>query len=85
MPWRIPPPAIHRLDGLDVGIIKELANTSSKEHSTFVMIFDTIAEADDTTKWIESLDGVKSVRMEIMKELIDVQDWLKEEISRRIV
>lgn len=62
----------------------ELANTGSDQYSTFVMIFDNLSEADDTTKWIRSLDGVDSVKMSIMKELIVVQDWLGDEISKRI-
>jgi DNA-binding Lrp family transcriptional regulator len=62
----------------------ELANTGSDQYSTFVMIFDNLSEADDTIKWIRSLDGVDSVKMGIMKELIVVQDWLRDEISKRI-
>jgi hypothetical protein len=48
------------------------------------MIFDNLSEADDTVKWIRGLDGVDSVKMGIMKELIVVQDWLGDEISKRI-
>jgi hypothetical protein len=62
----------------------ELANTGSAKYSTFVMIFDNLSEADDTIKWIRGLDGVDSVKMGIMKELIVVQDWLRDEISKRI-
>jgi DNA-binding Lrp family transcriptional regulator len=62
----------------------ELANTSSQQYSTFVMLFDNFSEADDTTRWIGSIDGVNSVKMGIMKELIVVQDWLRDEIRKRI-
>jgi len=62
----------------------ELANTSSARYSTFVMVFDNLSEADDTTQWIKGLDGVESVKIGIMKELIVVQDWLRDEIGRRI-
>lgn len=62
----------------------ELANTSSKKYSTFVMVFDNLSEADEVTEWIRSLDGVESVRMGIMRELIVVQDWLRDEMSKRI-
>jgi DNA-binding Lrp family transcriptional regulator len=62
----------------------ELANTSSQQYSTFVMLFDNLSQADDTTKWIGSIDGVNSVKMGIMKELIVVQDWLRDEIRKRI-
>jgi DNA-binding Lrp family transcriptional regulator len=62
----------------------ELANTASRQYSTFVMLFDNLSEADDFTKWITGLDGVESVRMGIMKDLIVVQDWLRDEIAKRI-
>ena len=62
----------------------ELSNTSPKEYSTFVMLYENLAEADDTIEWMRSLDGVSSVKMGIMKELIVVQDWLSDEISKRI-
>jgi DNA-binding Lrp family transcriptional regulator len=61
----------------------ELANTSSKQYSTFVLLFENLSEADDFTKWIKGLDGVESVKMGVMKELIVVQDWLREEIEKR--
>jgi len=61
----------------------ELANTSSKQYSTFVLLFENLSEADDFTKWIERLDGVESVKMGVMRELIVVQDWLREEIEKR--
>ena len=62
----------------------ELANTGSRRYSTFVTAFDNLSEADDTVEWITNLDGVKNVKMSIMKELIIVQDWLKDEIRRRM-
>jgi len=62
----------------------ELANTSSDQYSTFVNLFDNLSEADDTIKWIRGLDGVESVKLGIMKELIVVQDWLRDEIGERI-
>lgn len=62
----------------------ELANTSSDQYSTFVMLFDNLSEADDNIKWIRGLDGVDSVRMGIMRDLIVVQDWLRDQIGERI-
>lgn len=61
----------------------ELANTSSEQYSTFVTLFDNLAESDDFIGWISDLDGVKSVSMGIMKELIVVQKWLQEEVTKR--
>jgi len=62
----------------------EIFNTSSKQHSTFVTMFDNLIEADEFDKWIRTLEGVKNVKMGVMKELIIVQDWLRAEIGRRI-
>jgi DNA-binding Lrp family transcriptional regulator len=62
----------------------DLANTSSEHYSTFVMVYDNLAEADAALEWIEGLDNVGSVRMGIMKELIVTQGWLKQEIDRLI-
>ncbi len=62
----------------------ELSNTNSKQHSTFVTVFDNLSQADDFAKWIEGFDGVRRVKLGIMKDLIVVQDWLKDEIGRRV-
>ena len=61
----------------------ELANTSSKQYSTFVTLFDNLAESDDFIGWISGLDGVNSVSMGIMRELLVVQKWLQEEVTKR--
>lgn len=61
----------------------DLANTNSEQHSTFVMVYDNLSEADDVLDWMRSLDGVKKVKMGIMRELIVVQDWLKVEIDKK--
>jgi len=47
------------------------------------VLFENLSEADDLTKWIKGLEGVENVKMGVMKELIVVQDWLREEIGRR--
>ena len=61
----------------------ELANTSSKQYSTFVTLFDNLAESDAFIGWISGLDGINSVSMGIMRELIVVQNWLQEEVTKR--
>lgn len=63
----------------------ELANTYSRKYSTFVMLFDNLAVADDFIEWIRNLKCVESVSMGIMKELIVVQNWLQEEIVKRML
>ena len=62
----------------------ELANTSSKQYSTFVILFDNLSEADDAVHWATGLDGVKNVKMGIMRGLIVVQDWLRDEVVKRV-
>ena len=46
-------------------------------------LFDNLAESDDFIGWIGGLDGVKSVSMGIMRELLVVQKWLQEEVTKR--
>ncbi|MCL4518583.1 MAG: AsnC family transcriptional regulator [Thaumarchaeota archaeon] len=62
----------------------ELANTSAREYSTFVTVFDNLSEADEFVEAIRGLDGVVKVKIGVMKELIVVQDWLRDEIGRRL-
>ena len=40
-----------------------------------------MSEADETQKWIQGIDGVKDVRMDIMKETTVVKGWLDWEIE----
>ncbi len=62
----------------------EIFNTSPLQYSTFVTIFDNLAEADEFLKFVQGLDGVMSVKMEIMRELILIQSWLRQEVTKRI-
>jgi DNA-binding Lrp family transcriptional regulator len=82
-------PDAKRKRGVDRAVLSrtprtELANTSSKQYSTFVMLFENLSEADDFTNWIMSLQGVESVKMGVMRGLVVVQDWLRDEIQKRI-
>ena len=61
----------------------EITGTNAEQYSTFATAFDNLAQADEFVTWIEGLDGVKKVKMGIMKDLIVVQDWLHEELLRR--
>ncbi len=75
----------HAVDNLVLSKVErtELSNTSSKDYSTFVMVFDNLHEADDTLEWIRGLDGVASVKMGIMKDLLVELGWLRDEIGKR--
>jgi DNA-binding Lrp family transcriptional regulator len=59
-------------------------DTNSKEYSLFAVTFPTIREADETCKWIASLNGVKKVSMYLMKEIIPLHDWFDEEIEKHL-
>jgi DNA-binding Lrp family transcriptional regulator len=61
----------------------ELANTSARQYSTFVTAFDNYSQADEFIMWVRGLEGVKGVRMGIMKDLIVIQDWLRKEVLER--
>ena len=50
----------------------ELSDTSSRQYSNFVAMYDTASEADEVVEWIRSLDGVNSVKMGIVREIIVV-------------
>ena len=60
------------------------SDTSPEQYSTFGMSCENLAQADDVLSRLRSIDGVGSVRMRIMKRLIVVQDWLKDEIEKRV-
>jgi DNA-binding Lrp family transcriptional regulator len=61
----------------------ELANTTGAQYSTFVTAFENLSEADEFVKWARGLEGVRSVKMGIMKNLIVVQDWMYDQIRER--
>ena len=61
----------------------ELANTTGGQYSTFVTAFDNLSEADEFINWVRGLEGVRSVKMGIMKNLIVVQDWMRERVHER--
>ena len=62
----------------------ELANTSAKQYTTFVTAFDNLSESDEFMKWLRSLDGVESVKMGIVKELIVIQDIFRKAINTNV-
>jgi hypothetical protein len=82
-------PDIRKKKAMDEAVLSQtrrvdLASTNSEQHSTFVMVYDNLSEADDALEWIKNLDGVKMVKMGIMKELIVVQDWLNSQIEKNL-
>lgn len=62
----------------------ELYEISAKDYSMFVISCDNLAEAHETKSWLERLDGVKQVRMGVLKEHIPVRKWLDTEIAKHL-
>ena len=58
-------------------------DTSPEEYSTFGISCENFAEADKVTEKIKAIDGVESVRMRIVKDIIFVEDWLRYQIAMR--
>jgi len=71
---------------VDAKILSRLENAvfvdnSDKRLSSYAAVFHSMGEADETYRWIKSLNGVESVRILIMREIISVQDWFDKEID----
>ena len=60
------------------------SDTSPEQFSTFGISCQNYSEADRVTEELEAIDGVKSVRMRVLKDIIVVQDWIGNEIEKRI-
>ncbi len=60
------------------------AHTSAADHSSFSLVCANVAEAEEIYRWMRTLDGVKDVRMAIMREIIPVYEWLEGEIERNL-
>lgn len=80
-------PAMKRaVDGEIMAKIEKLgwSHTASAQYSMLAVHCENTSEADDLSKWVRNLDGVREVRMGIMEEQINVSRWLDEVIERRI-
>jgi DNA-binding Lrp family transcriptional regulator len=60
------------------------AHTSAAEHSSFSLVCANVAEAEEVYSWMRTLDGVKDVRMAIIREILPVHEWLDGEIERKL-
>jgi hypothetical protein len=60
------------------------SDTSPERYSSFGTSCENLSEADKTVARLRSIDGVSSVKVRVMKELIVVQDWLKGELDKRV-
>jgi DNA-binding Lrp family transcriptional regulator len=60
------------------------SDTSPEQFSTFGISCENFADADRATNRIKAIDGVESVRMRIVKEIIVCEDWLRDQIAMRM-
>jgi DNA-binding Lrp family transcriptional regulator len=60
------------------------SDTSTEQFSRFGISCENFSEADKVAERMRAVDGVTSVRMRIVREIITVQDWLRDQIATRI-
>jgi DNA-binding Lrp family transcriptional regulator len=60
------------------------SQTSPEQYSSFGISCENFSEADKVMERLKAIDGVLSVRMRVVNEIILVQDWLSEQIAMRI-
>jgi DNA-binding Lrp family transcriptional regulator len=59
-------------------------DTSAKQFSIFGISCENFSEADKVMERVKAIDGVQSVRMRVVKEIIVVQDWLRNQVAKRL-
>jgi DNA-binding Lrp family transcriptional regulator len=74
---------------VDEEILSRLENAvfvenNDKQFSSYAAVFHNMGEADETHRWVKSLNGVENARMLIMREIISVQDWFDKEVDRHL-
>jgi hypothetical protein len=74
---------------IDANISSRLENAvfADKSNNTYLMyaaVFPNMSEADETYRWIKSLDEAEKTKMYVMREIISIPDWLDKETDRRL-
>ena len=59
------------------------SDTSPEHYSTFAVACENLSEADALLARLKAIEGVKTVRMGILKQLLVVQDWLYRRVNAR--
>jgi DNA-binding Lrp family transcriptional regulator len=59
------------------------SDTSPEHYSTFAVACENLSEADAVLAKLKAIDGVQTVRMGILKQLLVVQDWLYRRVNAR--
>ena len=61
-----------------------VSDTSPKHYSSIGISCENFAEADKILERLKVVDGVESVRMRVVNEIVVVPDWLKKQIVKRL-
>ena len=62
----------------------EWSYTYSDDYSMFVVYCENLAQAEQISSTVKKVEGVGSVRMDIIEDQITVQDWIDDEIAVRM-
>lgn len=62
----------------------DFSYTSVKDLYLLSVLLDNLSDAEDLLSWLKARKEIQSVRMEIMKDFIFLDDWLDEMVNRRI-
>lgn len=56
----------------------------NKRFSQYAAVFRNASEAEETHRWIKTIDGAEDTKMYIMREIITVPDWADKEIEKHL-
>ena len=59
-------------------------DTSAKRFSIFGISCENFSEADKVMEKMKAIDVVQSVRMRVVKGIIVIQDWLRNQVAKRL-
>ena len=62
----------------------DFSYTSMKGLYILSILLDNLSEAEDLLSWLKGRKEIGSVKMEIMKEFIFLDEWLDERVNRQI-
>lgn len=60
------------------------SDTTPDKFSIIGMSCENFSEADKVLEKLRAIDGVESVRMRVVKEIVVLQDWLRKQVASRI-
>ena len=60
------------------------SNTSADEYSVFSVLCNNMSEADGMREMMGGIEGVDSVEMGVVREVVFVSDWLDDQVAKCI-